>query len=131
MEAKLQVHGDVTVVRLSGKIDIENSQNFTEICRRTFRRKKVVFCLNGLQFVGSSGIQTFFRALGELHTGSPHGIRLASVNADFQRMLRYTSEEAPLPIHENVETAVHSYLLADLKIEESQTPEVGSGERTS
>lgn len=117
MEAKLQVHGDVTVVQLSGKIDIEKSQNFTQVCRRTFRGKKVVFCLTGLQFVGSSGIQSFFRALGELHTGSPFGIRLSGVSPDFQRMLHYSAVPG-LAIHETIDRAIHSYLLADLDLQE-------------
>lgn len=116
MEAKLQVHGDVTVVQLSGKIDIEKSQNFTQVCRRSFRGKKVVFCLNGLQFVGSSGIQSFFRALGELHVGSPFGIRLSGVSADFQRMLHYSAVPG-LAIHETIDRAIHSYLLADLDVQ--------------
>lgn len=127
MEAKLQVQGDVTVVRLSGKIDIEKSQNFTQVCRKTFRGKKIVFCLTGLQFVGSSGIQSFFRALGELHTGCPYGIRLAGVNADFQRMLHYTAVPG-VPVHDSVDRAVHSFLLADLDVQETVVQTVSSAD---
>lgn len=109
MEAKLQKHGDVTVVHLSGKIDLEKNQNFRTVFTKQFLNQKVIFCLQNLQFVGSSGIQTFFRTLQEIHSLNKHGIKVSGVKADFLRILQYTAV-SNLEVHENAEVAVQSFV---------------------
>lgn len=108
MEAKLQRHGDVTVVHLHGQIDLEKNQNFRQFCLREFKEKKVVFSLDGLQFVGSSGIQVFFRTLAEIHAGSKHGIKIAGLKPDFMRVLRYAALPT-LEVHETADFALESF----------------------
>ena len=90
MEAKLDQVGDVFVVRLVGKIDLETQQNFRNLCKSRFQKAPVVFCLAGLKFVGSSGIQSFFRTLCELNSENPHRIRVTGVKEDFLRLLNYS-----------------------------------------
>lgn len=109
MEAKIQRHGDITVVSLSGRLDLEKNQNFRTVCLRKFLNQKTIFCLQDLQFVGSSGIQTFFRTLQEIHTLNKHGIKISGVKADFLRLLQYTAVSA-LEVHESTEVAVQSFV---------------------
>lgn len=109
MEAKLQRQGEVTVVRLSGKIELETNHSFRDVCLRQFANQKVVFCMREVQFVGSSGIQAFFRALGEIHAGSRHGIKVAGVQGDFLRLFQHTGVTG-LEIHESSDLAVRSFL---------------------
>lgn len=109
MEAKLQRHGDITIVHLRGKLDLEKNQNFRTVCMAQFLNQKVIFCLKDLQFVGSSGIQTFFRTLQEVHQLNKHGIKVAGVKADFLRILQYTAVSG-LEVHENSDVAVQSFV---------------------
>lgn len=108
MEAKIQRHGDITVVQLRGQIDLEKNQNFRQFCFQQLADKKAVFCLDGLQFVGSSGIQVFFRTLEEIHARSKHGIKVSGLKPDFLRVLRYTAVSR-LEVHETSEFAVRSF----------------------
>lgn len=108
MEAKLQKLGDVTVVQITGQLSIESNVNFRNVCLRAFSHQRVVFSLDGLQFVGSSGIQGFFRALHEIHQGNRYGVRISGLKPDFVRVLQYTTI-SNLEIHESVETAVQSF----------------------
>lgn len=116
MEAKLQRHGDVTVVHLAGKVDLEKSQFFRDVCLRELTGKKVVFCLEKLQFVGSSGIQTLFRAFGEMLAVGPHSrVKLAGVKTDFLRVLNYTAVSG-LDVHEDIGKAVLSFETGEIGV---------------
>lgn len=108
MEAKLQKHGEITVVQVSGQINIEANSHFREVCLKQLAHQRVVFNLEGLQFVGSSGIQAFFRALSEIHDGNRYGVRLSGLKPDFVRILQYTTISS-LSIHENVDGALRSF----------------------
>jgi len=108
MEAKIQRHGDITVVQLRGQIDLEKNQNFRQFCLRQLADKKVIFCLEGLQFVGSSGIQVFFRTLQDVHARNKHGIKVSGLKPDFLRVFRYTAV-SDLDVHETSDFAVRSF----------------------
>lgn len=109
MEAKLERHGDITVVHLRGKLDLENNLNFRSVCLNKFTQQKVIFCLRDLRFVGSSGIQTFFRTLKDIHARNKYGIKVSGLKADFMRLLQYTAV-AGLEIHESSDVAVQSFV---------------------
>ena len=49
MEVKLLLDGDITVVSLSGRIEIEKTQSFKKACLQNFSDRKVVFCMKNLQ----------------------------------------------------------------------------------
>lgn len=108
MEAKLQKHGEITVVQVSGQLNIEANSHFRDVCLKQLAHQRVVFNLEGLQFVGSSGIQAFFRALGEIHEGNRFGVRVSGLKPDFVRILQYTTISS-LSIHEDVDGAVKSF----------------------
>lgn len=108
MEAKLDQRGDILVVHVSGQLDLEKSQNFRDVCLKNLKHKKLVFSLEGLQFVGSSGIQTFFRALNEIHASNPFGLRVTGLKADFQRLFQYTAT-AELKTFSALDEAVYSF----------------------
>lgn len=108
MEVKLLLDGDITVVSLSGRIEIEKTQSFKKACLQNFARKKVVFCMKNLNFVGSSGIQSFFMALNELNSVKGMNLKVAGLNADFQRLFNF-SECSSLEMHESIEGALQSF----------------------
>lgn len=111
MQAQVDSIGEVKVVRLIGKIDMETQKNFRDLCFKKLHASKVVFCLADLKFVGSTGIQTFFRTLSDLNTENPNRIKIAGVKMDFLRVLRYSSPSL-LDIHESIEGAIQSYFTA-------------------
>lgn len=68
----------------------------------------MVFCLQGLQFVGSSGIQTFFKALSDIQDSGRCHLKVSNVSQDFQRVLQYASLPN-LEILPSLETAVSRF----------------------
>lgn len=92
METQLSQTGDITVVKISGRLDIDQTGVFRRACIANLSAKKVVFFLSELTFVGSTGIQSFFQIVQELHSTSPHGVRIVGLNPDFQRIFRMTAE---------------------------------------
>ncbi|HWU42999.1 MAG TPA: STAS domain-containing protein [Bdellovibrio sp.] len=108
MEVKLLLDGDIAVVSLSGRIEIEKTQSFKRACLENFKDKKIVFCLKNLNFVGSSGIQSFFGVLNELNAEKKMNAKLAGLNPDFQRLFKFT-ECSSLELHESIENALLSF----------------------
>ncbi|MBX2986550.1 MAG: STAS domain-containing protein [Bdellovibrionaceae bacterium] len=110
MITKVHQLGDVTVVQVSGQLNLEQNESFRHACLKSLQSQRVVFCLDGLKFVGSSGIQGFFRALGEVNDLNPHGVKISGVKQDFLRVLQYTMP-AGLEIHESVDAAVSRFAI--------------------
>ena len=113
MDAKLDQCGEVLVVTINGRLDIDKTKPFQEACFKNLLDKKVVFNLQPLNFVGSTGIQNFFQALKEIHSKNKFGLRIAGLNVDFQRL--WTIHQEEMTIYENTQVAVKSF--------EPQTPE--------
>lgn len=108
MEVKLVLDGDIAVVSLSGRIEIEKTQSFKKACLQNFADKKVVFCMKNLNFVGSSGIQSFFGVLNELNTHNQMQVKVAGLNPDFHRLFSF-SDCKNLEVHEDIEGALQSF----------------------
>lgn len=108
MDIKLVLDGDIVVVSLSGRIEVEKTQLFKHACLRNFSNKKVVFCMKNLHFVGSSGIKSFFSVLNELNLDNKLNAKIAGLNPDFQRLFSF-SDCSSLEMHENIEGAVQSF----------------------
>lgn len=108
MNIKIVLDGDIAVVALSGRIEIEKTQSFKRACLQKFCDKKVVFCLRNLNFVGSSGIQNFFTVLNDLQGNNKMNVRLAGLSPDFQRLFQF-SECRHLQLHDSIEGALQSF----------------------
>ncbi len=92
MQTHLTQSGDVTVVKVSGRLDINQAGIFRQACLSRLTSKKVVFHLSELTFVGSTGIQSFFQTVHELHVKAPFGVRIVGLHHDFQRILQLRPE---------------------------------------
>ncbi|WP_413587538.1 STAS domain-containing protein [Bdellovibrio sp. HCB274] len=108
MELKLVLDGDITIISLSGRIEIEKTQSFKKACLTTLADKKVVFCMKNLNFVGSSGIQSFFGLLNELNVEKQLNVKIAGLTPDFQRLFAFSQCPA-LEVHESIEGALQSF----------------------
>ena len=108
MEVKIVLDGDIAVVSLSGRIEIEKTQSFKKACLQNFSEKKVVFCMKNISFVGSSGIQNFFGVLNDLNSNQKLNAKIAGLSPDFQRLFKF-SECSNLEVHESIEGALQSF----------------------
>lgn len=108
MEIKLVLDGDISVVALSGRIEIEKNHFFKKACLEKFSDKKVVFCMKNLNFVGSSGIQNFFCLLNDLNATNKVSVKIAGLTPDFKRLFSF-SEYSTLEMHESIEGALQSF----------------------
>lgn len=108
MNIKLLLDGDIAVVSLSGRIEIEKTQSFKRACLQKFSDKKVVFCMKNLNFVGSSGIQNFFGVLNDLHGHRKMSVKIAGLSPDFQRLFQF-ADCVNLELHDSIENALQSF----------------------
>lgn len=108
MNIKILLDGDIAVVSLSGRIEIEKTHSFKKACLQNFTDKKVVFCMKNLSFVGSSGIQSFFGVLNDLNSNKQLNAKIAGLTPDFQRLFNYSACSA-LEVHESIEGALQSF----------------------
>jgi anti-anti-sigma factor len=110
MEAKFYQTGEVTVVALKGRLQIEKTQAFKQACTESLRGKKVVFCMKDLHFVGSTGIQTYFQIIREFSLNNSFKAKVADLKPDFQRLWFYAGAQE-VEVHENIAGALSSFLM--------------------
>ncbi|MBC7370113.1 MAG: anti-sigma factor antagonist [Bdellovibrionaceae bacterium] len=118
MEAKFYQSGEITIVALKGRFEIEKTQAFKTACTQSLHGKKVVFCMKDLHFVGSTGIQTYFQIIREFSTANPYKAKVADLKPDFQR-LWFHSNLLEVDLHENLAGALTSFQMPDHSIQEN------------
>ncbi len=90
MQARIARHEDVTVVSLSGRVDVETAEPFREACLNHLANKKVVFDFKSLSFVGSSGILPFLETMQNYATGNAGLFNFSGVGVEFRRVFSAT-----------------------------------------
>lgn len=115
MIAQMSQVGEVAVISLNGRLDIEKAAHLKKVCFDKVHHKKVIFCLQSLHFVGSSGIQNLFQMMGELKTQRGMDIKVSGMNADLQRLWVHCSKDA-IEFHESLDKAVQSFQMTQKEI---------------
>lgn len=106
LRASLLNQGDVTVIALEGKLDFENQDVLKENIFSLIRQgKKVVVDMEGLSFVGSSGITHFIRSLYELQERGMSVPQLCNVKSEFKKIISAYDGNNDFTIHETREAA--------------------------
>jgi anti-anti-sigma factor len=108
MQARMIQEGEVVVVHLSGRIDVETSQAFKEVLLSRLQSKPIVFDFRGLSFVGSSGIISFLDALQKFHEANLGNLRFSSVCVEFRRIFSATPLAA-VSVYETAASAINSF----------------------
>lgn len=108
MKAALSKKGDVYVVSIIGKLEIEDTQPFREACLQKLNGQKVIFNMEKAAFVGSTGLQPFLDVIRQMDQGSEHGVRLVGVQPEFRRLIG-ALETQRVSFHEDVNTAMVSF----------------------
>jgi hypothetical protein len=82
MQAKFYEVGQVTVVEIKGRIEPDQNKPFRDICEQQLKNRKVVFCLDELNFTASANITTFFESISVISEAKVVGLQ-----HDFYRLL--------------------------------------------
>lgn len=86
MEAKVNHHNGVYTVVLKGKMDFESADALKIQCNRHFIQQNVIFDLNELDFVGSSGITPFLEMLATLLRHQGTSLKVCAAGVEFIRV---------------------------------------------
>jgi anti-anti-sigma factor len=109
MQALISYESEVTIVRLSGRVDVETAVPFREACLKRLVNQPVVFDFQGLSFVGSSGILPFLEAMQLFANANSRGYKFSSVGSEFRKVFAATPLHV-IEIHETPEHAVRAFL---------------------
>jgi len=119
--------GNVIIFELEGHLDFETTLQFKETCSSMIIKSgapRVVFNMEKLKFVGSSGINQFIRVLKEFNSNEakPKFCRLSS---EFLRVFKaYQTSRNPFEIYEDESAAISSFELPapPKKVSRKKTP---------
>lgn len=82
MHAHYYEFGEWIVIEVSGRIEPDQNKPFRDICERKLKNKKVVFCLEKLNFTASANITTFFESIRLIQEA-----RVVGLKSDFHKLL--------------------------------------------
>jgi hypothetical protein len=82
MRANYYEVGDLMVVEVVGRIEPDQNKPFRDICAKQLKNRKVVFCLDKLNFTASANIITFFESIRLIEDA-----RLVGLKSDFYKLL--------------------------------------------
>ncbi|MCB0350854.1 MAG: STAS domain-containing protein [Bdellovibrionales bacterium] len=114
MEAKVENREGIFVVSLIGKMDFESADSLKSNCIKTFSNQAVIFNLQNLNFVGSSGITPFLELLSELSRSSGPKFKICSVGAEFLRMFEAGTVDG-IEIYRDVHDACRAFRSSDVQ----------------
>ncbi len=121
MKAGVKKMGDVTVISIEGKLEIEHTQPFRQICLQKFVGQKLVFNMHSANFVGSTGLQSFLDTVKTIDSSNSHGLKMVGVKPEFRRLLA-NIEAQRLSFFDEVQSAVQSFSLPPPEILPSPEP---------
>lgn len=110
MKADLRKNGDVFVVSIEGKLEIENTQPFRDACVGKLMGQKIVFNMEQANFVGSTGLQPFLDAITQIDKKNAFGLKIVGVKPEFRRVIS-NLETTKVSFHDDVKSAIGSFSL--------------------
>jgi anti-anti-sigma factor len=121
---------NVIVFELEGQLDFETTLQFKETCTELMKKnnsERVVFNLEKLKFVGSSGINQFIRVLKDFNALSEKP-RYCHLSSEFQKVFKaYQTARNPFEVFETESQAITSFetaLAAPKKAVRRKPPEI-------
>jgi anti-anti-sigma factor len=100
------------VVSFEGKLDFETTDSFRESLLRLQDQgtnKRVIFDMDHLQFVGSSGISAFIQALREFNGRAGLKPRYTNVKNEFKKIITAFDENKTFEFWDSTERALRSF----------------------
>jgi anti-anti-sigma factor len=116
MKTQVKKEGDTIVVSMNGKLDFETHLPLREDLNRIISQaktdsvaKKIIFDLEKLEFVGSSGISAFIQVLREFNESVPVKPRYCNVRSEFRRVIKAFDNDELFDFYDNAERARQSF----------------------
>jgi anti-anti-sigma factor len=116
MKTEIKKKGDTFVVTMDGQLDFGTHVPLREDLAKLFRAskedvipKKIIFNLEKLEFVGSSGISSFVQTLKDFTTGAQTKPRYCNVKSEFRRIIKAFDEEEIFEFFDNEDRARKSF----------------------
>ena len=116
MKTQIKKSGDTTIVSLNGRLDFETHAPLREDLSKLINEarnqkcsRKIVFNLDKLEFVGSSGISSFVQTLKEFNAIAPTRPRYCHVKSEFRKVIQAFDEEALFDFYDSEDRALKSF----------------------
>lgn len=116
MKTQIKKTGDMVVVSVDGRLDFETATPFredlTKLAKETKRDsvpRKIIFNLENLDFVGSSGISAFVQTLKDFNTQVTNRPRYCNVKSEFKRVIKAFDDADIFEFYENEDRAKKSF----------------------
>lgn len=109
MQARIEREGEIVVVHLSGRIDIETSDPFREACLSHLKETKVIFDFTNLSFVGSTGLMPFIGTIQDFSNSNSKGVKLSGLGSEFRKLFS-SFPLGELEIFDTHSQAINSYV---------------------
>lgn len=90
MQARVTQLGDVVVIHLIGRVDIEAVPAFRSECLGKLGGRKVVFDFRAVSFVGSTGIVPFIEAMQGFAMATTASIGFSGIGVELKKVLSAT-----------------------------------------
>lgn len=126
MEAKVDQRDGIFVVSLAGQLDFESADALRNRCKQIFTDKKVIFNLEALNFVGSSGLTPFLDLLRDMKKSLGKNVKICSPQKDFVRLFE-TGDLSQIEVYENEEKAHNAFVFAQFMSEAQRRAQSADG----
>lgn len=107
MKVQIDTDRDVVIFRLKGAPDPESVDSFFQHYSHLLSKKKIIFNLADLDFVGSSGIFDLMESVKNLKKNAE--LKFCNAGIEFQTILSSTHFEG-IEIYENEDLAQKSFI---------------------
>jgi len=116
MKTQFKRIGDTIIVSLAGRMDFENQVPLRDELEKLIDRaktdsvpKKIIFNLENLDFVGSSGISSFVQTLKNFNGSVEMRPRYCNVKSEFRRFMKAFDESGIFDFYDNEDRARQSF----------------------
>lgn len=103
MKSQIKKVGEAIVVQVDGKLDYETQDAFKERLRELAQERKaktdsvptqVIFNMEKLEFVGSSGITQYIQTLKDFAQKTDQKAKILNASSEFKKVMKAFDEEA-------------------------------------
>ncbi len=108
MKTEIKKMGDAIVVSVEGKLNFETNEPFRKDLGKLIDRtktdsvpKRIIFDLENLDFVGSSGITGFVQTLKDFNDRVDLKPKYAAVKSEFKKVIKAMDETAGFEFYED------------------------------
>ena len=105
MKTSIREDQGIFVIDVQGSLTISDADQLKTICSIKLKKKKVLFNLKDLSFVGSSGISIFYEALNSLK--QTNSVKMCCVSSEFKRI--FDNEGLSFSMYQSEEEALSSF----------------------